>query len=289
MGSCTGRVRVFTVGLVGVCWKRGGAVPVSPAKTRDRACSSERDPATRVRFCLVPPLRRWDMSPVNGRRLGYVRGAAGRGMSRTVLRSERGARRGDRGPPVPAHRVRQRPERRHDGCECLGRRTEKGLRRGLQGLVHAINKGRRAPYEETAAYGYFSLPRHLSFAYYHQAFTDSGMSGHFLHSLLIAVPGVLLTLFLASFPGLLSWPSPPARCPPPRALCNSSGGTTASRGAWSSVPAAKNSPSLHRRTDPRREQGVADRPRGTRRRPHGGPPSYAVTPDRWRPGNSVCG
>lgn len=187
------------------CWsllEEGRCGSVSPAKTRDRACSSERDPATRVRFCLVPPLRRWDMSPVNGRRLGYVRGAAGRRMSRTVLRSERGARRGDRVPPVPAHRVRQRPERRHDGCECLGRRTEKGLRRGLQGLVHAINKGRRAPYEETAAYGYFFLPRHLSFAYYHQAFTDSGMSGHFLHSLLIAVPGVLLTLFLDSFPGL---------------------------------------------------------------------------------------
>ncbi|MEU9499476.1 carbohydrate ABC transporter permease [Streptomyces sp. NPDC048196] len=55
------------------------------------------------------------------------------------------------------------------------------------------------PYEETARYGYFSLPRHLSFAYYRQAFVDSGMSKYFLNSLLIAVPGVLLTLFLASF------------------------------------------------------------------------------------------
>ncbi|MFC9229482.1 carbohydrate ABC transporter permease [Streptomyces decoyicus] len=55
------------------------------------------------------------------------------------------------------------------------------------------------PYEETAEYGYFSLPRHLSFDYYQQAFTDSGMSKYFLNSLLIAVPGVLLTLFLASF------------------------------------------------------------------------------------------
>ncbi|MEE4419878.1 carbohydrate ABC transporter permease [Streptomyces bugieae] len=55
------------------------------------------------------------------------------------------------------------------------------------------------PYEETARYGYFSLPRHLSFAYYRQAFVDSGMSRYFLNSLVIAVPGVLLTLFLASF------------------------------------------------------------------------------------------
>ncbi|WP_030416898.1 carbohydrate ABC transporter permease [Streptomyces sp. NRRL S-1448] len=55
------------------------------------------------------------------------------------------------------------------------------------------------PYEETAQYGYFSLPRHLSFAYYRQAFVDSGMSKYFLNSLVIAVPGVLLTLFLASF------------------------------------------------------------------------------------------
>ncbi|MBL1089437.1 MULTISPECIES: carbohydrate ABC transporter permease [Streptomyces] len=55
------------------------------------------------------------------------------------------------------------------------------------------------PYEETAQYGYFSLPHHLSFAYYRQAFVDSGMSKYFLNSLVIAVPGVLLTLFLASF------------------------------------------------------------------------------------------
>ncbi|MEU1801501.1 carbohydrate ABC transporter permease [Streptomyces sp. NPDC019937] len=55
------------------------------------------------------------------------------------------------------------------------------------------------PYEETAEYGYFSLPRHLSFDYYRQAFVDSGMSKYFLNSILIAVPGVLLTLFLASF------------------------------------------------------------------------------------------
>ncbi|WP_432013053.1 carbohydrate ABC transporter permease [Streptomyces cucumeris] len=55
------------------------------------------------------------------------------------------------------------------------------------------------PYEETAEHGYFSLPRHLSFDYYRQAFSDSGMGKYFVNSLIIAVPGVLLTLFLASF------------------------------------------------------------------------------------------
>ncbi|QKV91429.1 carbohydrate ABC transporter permease [Streptomyces sp. NA02950] len=55
------------------------------------------------------------------------------------------------------------------------------------------------PYEETAEHGYFSLPRHLSFDYYKQAFSDSGMGKYFVNSLIIAVPGVLLTLFLASF------------------------------------------------------------------------------------------
>ncbi|MGP3981738.1 carbohydrate ABC transporter permease [Streptomyces sp. KR80] len=55
------------------------------------------------------------------------------------------------------------------------------------------------PYEETARHGYFSLPRNLSFDYYRQAFLDSGMTKYFVNSLLIAVPGVLLALFLASF------------------------------------------------------------------------------------------
>ncbi|MGW2861155.1 carbohydrate ABC transporter permease [Streptomyces sp. SDr-06] len=55
------------------------------------------------------------------------------------------------------------------------------------------------PYEETSRYGYFSLPKHLSFAYYQQAFTDSGMTKYFVNTLIIAVPGVLLVLFFASF------------------------------------------------------------------------------------------
>ncbi|MFI6684854.1 carbohydrate ABC transporter permease [Streptomyces sp. NPDC050485] len=55
------------------------------------------------------------------------------------------------------------------------------------------------PYDETSKYGYFSLPRHLSFAYYQQAFSDSGMTKYFVNTLIIAVPGVILVLFFASF------------------------------------------------------------------------------------------
>ncbi|RVU22422.1 carbohydrate ABC transporter permease [Streptomyces antnestii] len=55
------------------------------------------------------------------------------------------------------------------------------------------------PYEETAQHGYFSLPEHLSFDYYRQAFSDSGMGQYFKNTLIIAVPAVLITLFLASF------------------------------------------------------------------------------------------
>ncbi|MEV5277915.1 carbohydrate ABC transporter permease [Streptomyces sp. NPDC051994] len=55
------------------------------------------------------------------------------------------------------------------------------------------------PYDETAQYGYFSLPKHLSFDYYKQALTDSGMTKYFVNTLIIAVPGVTLALFFASF------------------------------------------------------------------------------------------
>lgn len=55
------------------------------------------------------------------------------------------------------------------------------------------------PYDETSERGYFSLPDKLSFDYYRQAFTDSGMTKYFVNTLIIAVPGVLLALFLASF------------------------------------------------------------------------------------------
>ncbi|MEV8316713.1 carbohydrate ABC transporter permease [Streptomyces sp. NPDC059900] len=55
------------------------------------------------------------------------------------------------------------------------------------------------PYEETAQHGYFSFPERLSFDYYRQAYSDSGMGKYFTNTLLIAVPAVLVTLFLAAF------------------------------------------------------------------------------------------
>jgi multiple sugar transport system permease protein len=91
-----------------------------------------------------------------------------------------------------------------------GRRRVRPGRLGLHAFLMAVSLAFLAPlllavyaslrpYEETAEHGYFSLPRHLSFDYYKQAFSDSGMTKYFVNSLLIAVPGVLLTLFLASF------------------------------------------------------------------------------------------
>ncbi|MFF7899116.1 carbohydrate ABC transporter permease [Streptomyces sp. NPDC088817] len=55
------------------------------------------------------------------------------------------------------------------------------------------------PYQDTARHGYFSWPSHLSFAYYRQAYTESGMGRYFVNTLIIAVPAVLVTLFLAAF------------------------------------------------------------------------------------------
>lgn len=55
------------------------------------------------------------------------------------------------------------------------------------------------PYDETAQNGYFSWPKHLSFTYYRQAYTESGMGKYFTNTLTIAVPAVIVTLFLASF------------------------------------------------------------------------------------------
>nr|WP_240948283.1 carbohydrate ABC transporter permease [Planosporangium mesophilum] len=55
------------------------------------------------------------------------------------------------------------------------------------------------PYHETAEDGYFSLPRTLTLHYYASAWRDAELTKYFLNSLLIAVPGVVLTLFLASF------------------------------------------------------------------------------------------
>ncbi|MEV6162749.1 carbohydrate ABC transporter permease [Streptomyces sp. NPDC052052] len=90
------------------------------------------------------------------------------------------------------------------------RRRLRPGRLGLHAFLVAVSLGFLAPlllavyaslrpYEETSEYGYFSLPRHLSFDYYRQAFVDSGMTQYFVNTMIIAVPGVLVTLFLASF------------------------------------------------------------------------------------------
>ncbi|MFD9904345.1 carbohydrate ABC transporter permease [Streptomyces sp. NPDC059063] len=55
------------------------------------------------------------------------------------------------------------------------------------------------PYEETAKDGYFSLPKKLSLDYYREAYTESGMGKYFMNTLMIAVPAVIVTLFLAAF------------------------------------------------------------------------------------------
>jgi multiple sugar transport system permease protein len=55
------------------------------------------------------------------------------------------------------------------------------------------------PYQETAKYGYFSWPHKLSFDYYKQAWSGADMPQYFRNTFYIAVPAVLLTLFLASF------------------------------------------------------------------------------------------
>jgi multiple sugar transport system permease protein len=57
------------------------------------------------------------------------------------------------------------------------------------------------PYSETAQYGYFSLPRSLSFHYYALAWDSAELPKYFLNTMLITVPGVVVTLFLASFVG----------------------------------------------------------------------------------------
>jgi multiple sugar transport system permease protein len=55
------------------------------------------------------------------------------------------------------------------------------------------------PYHETAEFGYFSLPHKLTFSYYVQAWENGDLPKYFGNTLIVAVPGVILTLFLASF------------------------------------------------------------------------------------------
>jgi multiple sugar transport system permease protein len=67
----------------------------------------------------------------------------------------------------------------------------------LMPLLLAVYASLR-PYAETAKYGYFSWPKHLSFHYYTQAW-GTGLPKYFKNTFLVAVPSVLLVLFFASF------------------------------------------------------------------------------------------
>jgi ABC-type sugar transport system, permease component len=55
------------------------------------------------------------------------------------------------------------------------------------------------PYQETVKYGYFSLPRSLTLDYYGQAWTEADLPKYYLNTLIVVVPGVVVTLLLASF------------------------------------------------------------------------------------------
>jgi len=55
------------------------------------------------------------------------------------------------------------------------------------------------PYAETADFGYFSWPRSLSFDYYGEAWRRGQLPLHYVNTLLVAIPAVLLILFFSSF------------------------------------------------------------------------------------------
>jgi multiple sugar transport system permease protein len=55
------------------------------------------------------------------------------------------------------------------------------------------------PYAETSEYGYFSLPHKLTFDYYLKVWQDGDLPKYFMNSVYVAVPAVILVLFLASF------------------------------------------------------------------------------------------
>jgi len=55
------------------------------------------------------------------------------------------------------------------------------------------------PYQETAEFGYISWPRSLTFDYYVQAWRDSELLKYYINSVIVTIPAVIVTLFLASF------------------------------------------------------------------------------------------
>jgi multiple sugar transport system permease protein len=59
------------------------------------------------------------------------------------------------------------------------------------------------PYHETAEFGYFSLPRSLSFHYYSVAWSSGELPKYFINTMMITIPSLVVTLFLASFVGFV--------------------------------------------------------------------------------------
>ncbi len=64
-------------------------------------------------------------------------------------------------------------------------------------IVFALYVSMR-PYSETSRLGYVSLPHHLTFSNFSQAWTQSDMWRFFLNSARVTIPAVLITLLLAS-------------------------------------------------------------------------------------------
>jgi multiple sugar transport system permease protein len=64
-------------------------------------------------------------------------------------------------------------------------------------IVYALYTSLR-PYEETARLGYFSIGGAYNLDNYSKAFTTGNLPSYFLNTLFVVVPGVILTLLLAS-------------------------------------------------------------------------------------------
>jgi multiple sugar transport system permease protein len=64
-------------------------------------------------------------------------------------------------------------------------------------VVYAIYTSLR-PYQDTADHGYASLTTHFSLVNYKTAWTQADLPHYYINTLLITVPAILLTLFLAS-------------------------------------------------------------------------------------------
>jgi multiple sugar transport system permease protein len=95
--------------------------------------------------------------------------------------------------PAAAHRRRVRP-----------------MRLLLHGFLILVSLGWLAPlllavyasfrpYAETATKGYFSLPDKLTLHYYVDAWQQAELPKYYVNTLIITIPGIVLTLFLASF------------------------------------------------------------------------------------------